>query len=97
MPAQSDSRRVVAAVVTFNRLELLQTLVASLRATPRLTAIVVVDNASTDGTGEWLRVEADRAGGVPVLPVTLPENRGEQAASTKAYGARSPTAPTLCG
>lgn len=76
MSAESQPRRVVAAVVTFNRLELLRTLVASLRATRELTAIVVVDNASTDGTGEWLRVEADRGDGVPLVPVRLPENRG---------------------
>ena len=46
--------RVVAVVVTFNRLSLLQRLVARLREVHRLAEILVVDNASTDGTGEWL-------------------------------------------
>lgn len=50
--------RVVAVVVTYNRLELLQRLVDRLDAVPDLAEVLVVDNASTDGTGEWL---ADRA------------------------------------
>ncbi|WP_101526238.1 glycosyltransferase family 2 protein [Nocardioides houyundeii] len=52
-PAPSP-RRVVAVVVTYNRLELLQRLVERLRSLPRLEAVLVLDNASTDGTGEWL-------------------------------------------
>ncbi len=62
--------RIVAVVVTFNRLSLLQGLLARLRRTPELAEIVVVDNASTDGTGEWL------AGQEGVHSVTLSENRG---------------------
>lgn len=46
--------RVQAVVVTFNRLAMLQRLVPRLRATPGLERVLVVDNASTDGTGEWL-------------------------------------------
>jgi rhamnopyranosyl-N-acetylglucosaminyl-diphospho-decaprenol beta-1,3/1,4-galactofuranosyltransferase len=61
--------RVVAVVVTFNRLPLLQRLVARLREVPEVEDILVVDNASTDGTGEWLA----SAG---VTHRTLPENRG---------------------
>lgn len=49
--------RVTAVVVTYNRLPLLQRLVERLRATPGLDRIVVVDNASTDGTGEWLAAQ----------------------------------------
>ena len=46
--------RVQAVVVTFNRLAMLQRLVPRLLETPGLERILVVDNASTDGTGEWL-------------------------------------------
>lgn len=46
--------RVQAVVVTFNRLAMLQRLVPRLRETPGLERVLVVDNASTDGTGEWL-------------------------------------------
>ena len=50
-----DDRHIAAVVVTFNRLSLLQRLVATLADTDGLDEILVVDNASTDGTGEWLR------------------------------------------
>lgn len=59
---------VCAVVVTHNRLACLKRTLAALR--PFGVATVVVDNASEDGTGEWLR-------GVPgVEALTLPENRG---------------------
>jgi rhamnopyranosyl-N-acetylglucosaminyl-diphospho-decaprenol beta-1,3/1,4-galactofuranosyltransferase len=53
----SAHRRIAAVVVTFNRLGLLQRLVATLVGTDGLDEVLVVDNASTDGTGEWLRTE----------------------------------------
>ncbi|WP_370247742.1 glycosyltransferase [Nocardioides sp.] len=56
---------VVAVVVTYNRLPLLQRLVAALREVPELSRILVVDNASTDGTGAWL--EAAVGGPGPVI------------------------------
>lgn len=46
--------RVQAVVVTFNRLAMLQRLVPRLQEITGLERILVVDNASTDGTGEWL-------------------------------------------
>jgi GT2 family glycosyltransferase len=50
-----DRRRVVAVVVTWNRRELLGETLAALRAQTRpLAAIVVVDNASDDGTADLL-------------------------------------------
>ncbi len=61
--------RIVAVVVTYNRLTLLQRLVARLQKESRLGAVLVVDNASTDGTGEWL---ADAG----VEHCTLDRNRG---------------------
>ncbi|MGB3955855.1 MAG: glycosyltransferase, partial [Brooklawnia sp.] len=65
---------VAAVVVTFNRLELLQRLVTRLRTLDAVDAILVVDNASTDGTGKWL---AELAEHEPcVLFRTLPSNVG---------------------
>ena len=61
--------RVVAVVVTFNRLPLLRRLVARLREVPEVDEVLVVDNASSDGTGEWLAATG-------VVHRTLPENRG---------------------
>jgi rhamnopyranosyl-N-acetylglucosaminyl-diphospho-decaprenol beta-1,3/1,4-galactofuranosyltransferase len=64
----------VAVVVTFNRLDLLTTLVERLaevrERSPALVDVLVVDNASTDGTGEWLASRTD------VRHRTLPDNRG---------------------
>ena len=68
--ARTARRPTLAAlVVTCNRLEKLRiTVRALLREGP--DRIVVVDNQSVDGTGEWLAAHD----GVEVL--TLPENRG---------------------
>lgn len=74
-PVASGPRRVVAAVVTFNRLTLLQRLVTRLREVPGVDEIVVVDNASGDGTAAWL-AEVASTPGTPVHPRLLPENRG---------------------
>nr|WP_275982290.1 glycosyltransferase [Frigidibacter sp. ROC022] len=65
---------MVALVVTCNRLAQLQVTLARLLAAPAadLAAVLVVDNASQDGSGAWLAAQAD-----PRLQVlTLPENRG---------------------
>ena len=53
--------RLVAVVVTYNRLEKLQTTVAHLLASPasELAELVVVDNASSDGTQAWLADQTD--------------------------------------
>lgn len=53
MPAPA---RLVAVVVTYNRLAQLQVTVPRLLAarTEGLERIIVIDNASTDGTGDWL-------------------------------------------
>lgn len=51
-----DAGRLVAVVVTFNRLDKLKVTLARLLAAPNahLEAVLVVDNASTDGTADWL-------------------------------------------
>jgi len=56
-----SSGRLVAVVVTHNRLEQLKLTLARLLAAPRadLTKVLVVDNASSDGTGDWLAAQDD--------------------------------------
>lgn len=53
----TGSCRLVAVVVTYNRLEKLKVTLARLLDSPaqELAALVVVDNASSDGTGAWLQ------------------------------------------
>lgn len=65
---------LVAVVVTYNRLSQLQQTLAALLASPPevLGAVVVVDNASRDGTGDWLSGCTD----VRVQVERLDENRG---------------------
>lgn len=45
---------IIAVVVTYNRKELLKRNITCLRANTPVSSIVVVNNGSTDGTGEWL-------------------------------------------
>ena len=65
-----EMKPVCAIVVTWNRLEMLKACVASVKRNAPGADILVVDNASTDGTGEWLAQET----GIGVL--SLPENTG---------------------
>lgn len=60
--------------MTFNRRDLLARLIGVLRATPNLHEIVVVNNASTDGTAEFLETMGRK--GVPVHVLTLATNTG---------------------
>lgn len=70
-----DNRpRIAAIIITFNRLADLQANVLAMRAQTRpLDAILVVDNSSTDGTGEWLETQTG-------LVVIHQENRGSASA-----------------
>jgi rhamnopyranosyl-N-acetylglucosaminyl-diphospho-decaprenol beta-1,3/1,4-galactofuranosyltransferase len=52
--AADDRPRIAAVVVTFNRLPLLQRLLERLDTVAGLDEVLVVDNASSDGTSEWL-------------------------------------------
>jgi rhamnopyranosyl-N-acetylglucosaminyl-diphospho-decaprenol beta-1,3/1,4-galactofuranosyltransferase len=55
-----NAERVVAVVVTYNRLALLRECVEALREqTYKLASIIVVNNSSTDGTEEWLLQQGD--------------------------------------
>lgn len=45
---------IKAVVVTYNRLNLLKRSIQSLRQNKALNDIIIVNNGSTDGTGEWL-------------------------------------------
>lgn len=67
--------RVIAVVVTFNRLALLQRLVERLGHVPGLAEVLVVDNASTDGTGAWL-ARTPTTAETPVVARSLDTNRG---------------------
>lgn len=51
---------VAAVVVTYNRLPLLQRLVSRLQEIPEVDLILVIDNASTDGTGDWLSTAGEQ-------------------------------------
>src|SRR3954465_7367068 len=62
-------RRIVAVVVTFNRLTMLQRQLERLAEGPELDEVLVVDTASPDGTGAWLATQ-------PVTSETLPTNTG---------------------
>ena len=66
--------RVAAVVVTYNRRDLIARLVEALRATPELDEVIVVDNASTDGTTDLLAELT--TGGTPVHVVALQTNTG---------------------
>lgn len=66
--------RLVAVVVTHNRLAQLQVTLARLLAHPPelLAGVVVVDNRSTDGTPAWLDAQTDPR----LIVLRLEENRG---------------------
>lgn len=62
---------VAAVVVTYNRIEDLKICIASLQQQTRpLQRIIVINNGSTDGTGDWLASQSD------LLVVTQPNVGG---------------------
>jgi GT2 family glycosyltransferase len=75
MTSSADSP-VAAIVVTYNRKGLLMNCMSALRGqSVPLAQIIVVDNASTDGTGQWLAEQAE-VEEPPLSRVELPLNRG---------------------
>lgn len=65
---------VAAVIVTFNRLEKLKKVIAAVEAqTHAASHLVIVDNASTDGTGEYL---AGLTSPIAIDVVSLPTNTG---------------------
>jgi GT2 family glycosyltransferase len=80
------SVRVTAVVPTFNGRDWLEGCLRSLAAQTRPFAeVVVVDDASTDGSVEWLRREWPA-----VRIVVLPRNRGFAAAANRGVAAAAP-------
>ncbi len=59
MPRNEKESTVAAVVVTYNRLELLRQCVEALRSQSAACDILIVDNASTDGTANWLASQPD--------------------------------------
>lgn len=52
--------KIIAVIVSFNRLELLQKCIASILSGTKVPdEIIVCDNASTDGTPDWLRTQSN--------------------------------------
>lgn len=52
--------KIIACVVTYNRLDLLKQVIDGLRKqTKKIDEIVVINNNSTDGTAEWLENQND--------------------------------------
>ena len=72
--AQLGRPRVVAVVVTYNRQDLLPITLAGIAAGQVVPdAVVVVDNASTDGTAEYLK---NLSYSLPLDIITLSQNMG---------------------
>ena len=76
----TDVRKVAAVVVTYNRLEKLKKVLASLESQTRLPQmLVIVNNAATDGTAEYLKEYAQRfalSDSMQLDIVTLEKNEG---------------------
>ncbi len=89
VPARNGDARVARPTVSviipvWNQLHYTQLCVQSVRErTPESVELIVVDNGSTDGTGEWLAAQAD------VHTITNPENLGFGPACNQGMAAAS--------
>lgn len=54
-----DKKRIAAVVVTYNRLNILKQCLKCLQMQTTVCDILLIDNASTDGTGGWAQQQAD--------------------------------------
>lgn len=63
--------KIAALIVTFDRLEYLKSCLARVLG-EEIDHVIVVDNASRDGTGDWLRAQEDPR----LTVVSLPKNTG---------------------
>ncbi|MBE2190202.1 MAG: glycosyltransferase [Desulfobulbaceae bacterium] len=71
--------KVTAAVVTFNRLDLLKKVVDALHEqSHKIENIMIINNSSTDGTEEWLSMQKD-------LFVIKQENLGSSGGQYRAF------------
>ena len=76
MKKQNKKEKIAAVVVTYNRKELLkECLDALLRQTYSVDSIILIDNASNDGTPEFLK-ENGYLDNPKIDYVRLPENTG---------------------
>lgn len=84
--------RLVAVVVTYNRLDKLKVTVARLLEAPEheLAALVVVDNASSDGTRLWLAAQRDPRLDVVTSPANLGGAGGFEAGMRHAMDRHGP-------
>lgn len=93
LPTAGASPRATIVIPVFNRLDLTKQCLETIRATtaPGLCEIVVVDNASTDGTREYLRAEQEQG---RLVAIVNDENVGFGRASNA--GAAAGTGETVC-
>ncbi len=68
-----DPSRVLAVIVTYNRLQKLRKCVEAIRSSDVRPDILIVDNHSSDGTADWLVQSADKLG---FIYVSMSENVG---------------------
>ena len=67
-----EEKRISAIIVTYNRLGLLKQCIASVEQQTISCDLIVVNNASTDGTAAWLKtIQSDR-----MIVIDLTENTG---------------------
>ncbi len=81
---ESLGRQVDICIVSWRTRDLLRACLGSLAGEPEVRRVIVVENASGDGTAEMLRSEFPQ-----VLLIANPENRGYAAANNQAIEASS--------